>query len=145
MVDGDILIHAGDFTSFTSGFRSSLEWIKSLSHPQKILIAGNHEYNLDDRCIDHIYARDPKIRAELAEDRALLKDESAIEANLTYLEAESAVVDGGPSSNKRWTVYGSPYTPEYGTMGFFYVKREAEDIWAPVLENTEILWVEHIR
>ncbi|KAG8695966.1 hypothetical protein FRC09_008826 [Ceratobasidium sp. 395] len=125
MVDGDILIHAGDFSSFTSGFRSSLEWIKGLNHPQKILIAGNHEYNLDNRCIDHIYARDSAIRAELAEDRAMLKDESATEANLTYLEAESAVINGGPSK-KDWEVYGSPYTPEYGTMGFFYVKKEAE-------------------
>ncbi|KAG8685915.1 hypothetical protein FRC08_012843 [Ceratobasidium sp. 394] len=31
------------------------------------------------------------------------------------------------------------YTPEYGTMGFSYGKREAESIWVPVPENTEIL------
>lgn len=38
----------------------------------------------------------------------MLKDQSAIDANLTYLEAESASVSGGPSSDKRWAVYGSP-------------------------------------
>ena len=28
MVDGDVLIHAGDFSSFTKGFREALDWIK---------------------------------------------------------------------------------------------------------------------
>ena len=39
MVDGDVLIHAGDFSSFTNGFRQSLDWIKSLPHGQKMYVS----------------------------------------------------------------------------------------------------------
>ncbi|QRV86062.1 metallophosphoesterase domain-containing protein 1 [Ceratobasidium sp. AG-Ba] len=138
MVDGDILIHAGDFSSFTTGFRDSLRWIKELNHPCKLLIAGNHEYNLDSRCFDYLNARNPEVRAELAEDRRLLRDDFAKEANLNYLEAESTTVS---TSGKPWAVYGSPYTPEYGTMGFYYRPHEADDTWAPVPRHTEILCV----
>ncbi|KAF8610194.1 Metallo-dependent phosphatase [Ceratobasidium sp. AG-I] len=140
MVDGDVLIHAGDFSSFTTGFRPCLDWIKGLSHSQKILIAGNHEFNLDERCVNSYYSRnDLEVRAELEEDRNMLRDQSAIDAKLTYLEAESASIPGEPSSDKRWRVYGSPYTPEFGTMGFSYRPDEAEDIWAPTPQDTEIL------
>src|SRR3546814_799299 len=42
--EGDVLIHAGDFT--TSGKLSQVEdfvaWFSSQPHPHKILIAGNH-------------------------------------------------------------------------------------------------------
>lgn len=38
----------------------------------------------------------------------MLKDQSAIEANLIYLEAESASIPGGALSNKSWIIYGSP-------------------------------------
>ena len=38
----------------------------------------------------------------------MLTDQSAIDAKLIYLEAESAFIPSGPSSDKRWTVYGSP-------------------------------------
>lgn len=36
MVNGDVLIHAGDFSTFTTGFRKSIDWIKGLVHAQKM-------------------------------------------------------------------------------------------------------------
>jgi hypothetical protein len=38
----------------------------------------------------------------------MLRDQSAIDANLTYLEAEAALIYGGPLPGKNWAVYGSP-------------------------------------
>ncbi|KAJ1309827.1 hypothetical protein OPQ81_006592 [Rhizoctonia solani] len=138
LVDGDILIHAGDFTTFTHGFKAALDWIKELPHPQKVLIAGNHEFNLDLQHRSEIYGRvDPQMAAELDQDRRMLTDQSAVDANLTYLEAASAEISG--VSGKKWSIHGSPYTPEYGTMGFSYPRSVENIIWTSIPQNTEVL------
>jgi hypothetical protein len=49
--DGDLLIHAGDFTfyskppSIVSDFNA---WLGTLPHLHKIIIPGNHEFSLED-------------------------------------------------------------------------------------------------
>jgi 3',5'-cyclic AMP phosphodiesterase CpdA len=47
--DGDVIIHAGDFTE--AGTKAEtlnfLSWFKSLPHPHKILVAGNHDFYLE--------------------------------------------------------------------------------------------------
>lgn len=47
--DGDILIHAGDFTQSGSfqELQDALAWLRNLTHAIKIVIAGNHELLLD--------------------------------------------------------------------------------------------------
>ena len=47
--DGDILIHAGDFTrcGHLSEVREFNAWLKSQPHKHKIVIAGNHELSFD--------------------------------------------------------------------------------------------------
>jgi 3',5'-cyclic AMP phosphodiesterase CpdA len=47
--DGDILIHAGDFSSTgtTKDIESFVNWFDSQMHPVKIFIAGNHDTTLD--------------------------------------------------------------------------------------------------
>ncbi|CAE6416292.1 unnamed protein product [Rhizoctonia solani] len=138
LVDGDVLIHAGDFTTFSQGFKPALDWIKELRHPQKVLIAGNHEFNLDSKCRSAFYGRvGSQMAADLDEERRMLTDESAVDSNLTYLEVTSAEIPG--ASGKKWSVYGSPYTPEFGTMGFSYPRSAESTIWADVPQNTEVL------
>ena len=47
--EGDVLIHAGDFSN--SGHPKEVfafnEWLGTLSHPTKIVIAGNHDVTFD--------------------------------------------------------------------------------------------------
>ena len=47
--DGDVLIHAGDFTMFNR--RSSVldfnSWLQDLPHRHKIVVPGNHEFNFN--------------------------------------------------------------------------------------------------
>jgi len=47
--DGDILIHSGDFTQ--NGTPEAVEkfshWFASLPHPNKVVVAGNHDITLD--------------------------------------------------------------------------------------------------
>ncbi len=46
--DADVIIHAGDLTNWggRKELRNFAEWWNSLPHPNKIFIAGNHDYNL---------------------------------------------------------------------------------------------------
>ena len=48
--DGDILIHAGDFTMLSKSLRAISDfnaWLGELPHRYKILVPGNHEYFLE--------------------------------------------------------------------------------------------------
>src|ERR1035437_6153833 len=47
---GDLLIHAGDFTSFGKGTKEILDfndWLGDLPHRYKVLTCGNHEYAME--------------------------------------------------------------------------------------------------
>ena len=47
--DGDIFIHAGDFTMFSESMQAVVDfndWLGGLSHRYKIVVPGNHEYFL---------------------------------------------------------------------------------------------------
>lgn len=47
--DGDILIHAGDFTERGEAYEVDpfLDWFEALPHPHKVFIAGNHDFYLE--------------------------------------------------------------------------------------------------
>ena len=47
--EGDVLIHAGDFTDWGSLYDvvDISEWFNAQSHPCKILIAGNHDWGFE--------------------------------------------------------------------------------------------------
>jgi len=50
MPNGDILIHAGDFTMFSkspAAIHDFNEWLAELPHQHKIVIPGNHEFFLE--------------------------------------------------------------------------------------------------
>lgn len=46
--DGDVLLHAGDLSSWghPEQVEGTLTWLRSLEHPTKIVIAGNHDVSL---------------------------------------------------------------------------------------------------
>src|SRR5690242_1532048 len=47
--DGDILIHAGDLTNrgTFAELQARLDWLNSLPHAHKLVVAGNHDLLLD--------------------------------------------------------------------------------------------------
>ena len=54
--DGDVLLHTGDFTYKKSKGLNQMEqviqfndWLGTLPHKHKIVIAGNHEFSFDSR------------------------------------------------------------------------------------------------
>ena len=83
--DGDILIHAGDFSrrGSTSEQEAFDVYLGGLPHTHKIVIAGNHDWSLED--VD-----DPESRFH----------------NAAYLQDSSITIDGVK-------FYGAPWQPEF--------------------------------
>lgn len=120
---GEILIHAGDLTqSGTFGeVQKTIDWLKSLPHRYKIVIAGNHDIILDDEHQDADSAA-----ARLAVDWG----------DVIYLKNESVTVSC--QNGRNLNIYGSPYTPRHGNWAFQYPR--GQDVWKDrVPPNTDIL------
>lgn len=112
--DGDILVHSGD--SLTSGtileFERFIDWFSSLPHPEKILVAGNHDW---------VFQLQPERTKRLIPDSVI------------YLQDSSAAVSG-------LKVYGSPWQPRFFDWAF-NLNRGAEMAakWALIPDDTELL------
>jgi Icc-related predicted phosphoesterase len=112
--EGDILVHAGDFTSVDSG--SDLidldEWFEELPHPYKILIAGNHDWCFQKR---------PKM--------SRLSVKAAI-----YLQDEAYTIGGVK-------FYGSPWQPRFCDWAFNLDRGGPllKEKWSRIPDDTDIL------
>jgi len=99
--NGDVLIHAGDLTNNGSveEIQKQLDWLASLPHREKIVIAGNHDSYFD-----------PKSR--LAEDNGKKLKFN----NIHYLENKGITLKfkGGRKLN----FYGAPAIPKCGGSNF---------------------------
>lgn len=111
--DGDILIHAGDCLGV--GTLEELEdldnWFSEQPHRHKILIAGNHDWCLQD---------------EPADAEALIR-------NATYLRDSGVEIEG----LKFW---GSPWTPVFFDWAFNLARGPAiAERWAKIPADTDVL------
>jgi Icc-related predicted phosphoesterase len=110
--DGDILIHAGDFTMFSQSMNAITDfntWLGELPHRHKILTFGNHEFFAE---------MDPSKRSMLT--------------NAVVLINEGTEIEG-------LRIWGSPVTPLYGGA---FGRSSAEDrrqLYAQIPEDTDIL------
>lgn len=90
--EGDIIIHAGDFTE--AGTRAEtfnfLNWFSSLPHPYKILVSGNHDFYLE---------------------KFLTQKEEFIPNNIHYLHDSGITIEN-------INFWGAPYTPGNGNWAF---------------------------
>jgi len=115
--DGDILIHAGDFTlNGTLGEVVEFnEWLGTLDHPYKIVVAGNH-----DRCLGESGTLGLKMFT-----------------NAIYLERSGKEIEG-------LKIWGAPMTPAFNGMRgglTFYTNsdKEAKGVWSAIPKNLDIL------
>ena len=112
--DGDILIHAGDLTSTgkTHEVAAALQWLKSLPHRHKIVVAGNHDW---------LFEKSP------GEAAALMQD-----AGITYLQDSGIVID-------ELSIYGSPWQPEFMQWAFNVPRGKLSKYWDHIPEGLDIL------
>lgn len=126
--DGDVLIHAGDFTNY--GTRDQVvhfnKFLSTLSHPYKVVIAGNHDISFDFDSYDSLWSYfsnkrdDPKeIKKELT--------------NCIYLEDEEVEILG-------FRIFGSPWTPEFCNWAFMRTRGDhIQEMWNKIPEGIDIL------
>jgi Icc-related predicted phosphoesterase len=117
---GDILIHAGDLTHSGTAkeLGQTLDWLRSLPHPHKVFIGGNHDTGL---------AHD-EVRASLGVSRG----------GLTYLDNETVdiVVRG-----RTVRLHGSAWTPQHGNFAFQYPRsgKLARELWTALEPGLDVL------
>jgi len=110
--NGDILIHAGDFTMFSKSFRAIEDfnnWLGELPHPHKIVVPGNHEFFLE---------ADPSRRSLLS--------------NAMVLVNEAIEIEG-------LRIWGSPVTPLYGGAFGMISAEDRSKLYAQIPEDTDVL------
>lgn len=90
--EGDVLIHAGDLSRMGT-FQQLVDvaaWLCELPHPEKLVIAGNHDF---------LFERDPQLARSLFD-------------GLIYLE------DSEYTTAQGLRVWGSPWQPEFCGWAF---------------------------
>ncbi|EQK99589.1 phosphoesterase [Ophiocordyceps sinensis CO18] len=134
---GDVLIHAGDLTENGSfqEMQDGLTWLSSQPHPYKVFVAGNHDVLLDDAFLDKY----PERRYGQTHGKQDLDWGSVI-----YLQDSAVSLEFPPSEQGQvgrtedaaitsLTIFGSPWTPQYGISAFQYLpsnSRHWEDVFA---------------
>lgn len=129
--DGDLLIHAGDLTNrgTVQGLQAQIEWLKSLPHPHKIVIAGNHDTYLD-----------PRSR------KTLLHFETEPEldwGNIHYLQHESVKLEFPKHGARSLRVYAAPHIPAEGHLDWAFTYPPSSDAWSDTVPNDVDILVTH--
>ena len=117
--DGDILIHAGDITrrGYFSELKDFNDWMQTLPHKHKVVIAGNHELSLDPTS----KAESVKFEPEDPSEKDLPSEYyKSIFVNCHYLEYGSADISG-------LKIYGFPGSLIYGKRWAFQFEGEGQE------------------
>ena len=150
---GDVLIHAGDFSS--TGTMPEIEgfkkFISSQPHPQKIVIAGNHEitlqpdfYQINGRRFHprlfQVEGFDPLKYSQECRDAVCLSEPPTY----TYLQDSSTVivppVADRTISSPGIEVYGAPWQPAFCNWAFNLLPgSELKEKWDLIPDSTDVL------
>jgi predicted phosphodiesterase len=113
--DGDLLIHAGDLTGggTLDEVRAFFEWFRTLPHPHKIVIAGNHDF---------------------AFERTPAQAEALVPPNVVYLKDAGVEIRG-------LTLWGSPWQPWFMDWAFNLPRGgpELAARWALIPDGVDVL------
>jgi Icc-related predicted phosphoesterase len=123
--DGDVLIHAGDFTSRGHAWQVEefLEWFTELPHKNKIFIAGNHDITFDRE----------KFKGDSI--KIILNEFLTQHHGLHYLENTQVEIDGV----KFW---GSPITPWFFGEYWAFNKHRGDSIrkvWEEIPADADVI------
>ena len=115
--DGDVLVHAGDFTRLgrPHEIEDFVRWFASRPHPHKVCIAGNHDFGMQQTPGRFT----PSFR----------------DAGIVYLADSGTTVAG-------WRCWGSPWTPWFHDWAFNAQRgTELAAIYAKIPHDTQVLLV----
>ena len=129
----DVVIHCGDLTeeSKIGEYQAALNLLKSIDAPLKLVIAGNHDFTLDDPSFMKIAESSADVEPELLErefgrigDARKLFDD-AKQDGIVFLD--EGIHRFALSNGAKVTVYASPYTPSLGEWGFQYKPKDGHN------------------
>ena len=120
---GDLLIHAGDFTSrgYKHEIQQFFKWFSGLNnYTHKIVIAGNHDLMFED-------------------DLKQAKEIISVYPNATYLQDDLELI--GDDYSTAVKVYGSPWQPEFYSWAFNLPRMgwELQQKWDDIPVGVDIL------
>ncbi|OJA18876.1 hypothetical protein AZE42_06291 [Rhizopogon vesiculosus] len=123
---GDVLLHSGDLSRLgrEDEMRVTVEWLRSLEHPVKIIIAGNHDLPLHREWYEHSYHRFHDTKRSPSEVRNLVDNkENRGQKGVVCVWFSSKSLS---SSNKLSThLFNFKWQPYYGGWAFNYLPEEA--------------------
>jgi len=125
--EGDVLLHAGDFsmTGTVVQVRSFNNFLGTLPHKHKIVIAGNHDVTFHEDFYDEKWRSFHKTK-EISDFKKLL-------TNCTYIEDEMVVVEG-------IRIWGSPWQPEFCDWAFNLQRGlELKEMWDLIPVGADII------
>lgn len=130
---GDVLIHAGDFT--TTGLQVQVDaflyWFRKQPHAVKVFIPGNHETTLH----ADFYERHWRVFHNKKQDVDVIRSRIALLApDVIFLDGITTKHVVLPNGVK---LYGSPWTPEFNNWAFGY--DHDVDVWNDIPEGTDVV------
>lgn len=138
----DVLLHCGDLTmrGGVEELQGVIKMLRSIEAELKLVIAGNHDLTLDepywrklsgkaavqDKTNDDSFESDDSDDNDVFEDHArameIMTAQQADEAGVTYLE--EGVHQFTLKNGAKFTLYASPYQPEFCGYAFPYSRNE---------------------
>jgi Icc-related predicted phosphoesterase len=116
----DMIIFSGDCSNPRDPYnnepevRAFIDWFAALPIKHKIFVAGNHDTSIE---------------------RGLVTKDDFDQNCIYYLENTSVEIEG-------LTIFGSPYTPQYGQWAFMKARHKLDRIWkAAIPDNADIVIV----
>jgi len=132
--DGDVLLHAGDFTytGTINEVESFAKWFGELPHPHKLIISGNHEVTFDHPEYYNEFWKNFHIKSG-KENAKKVKEIISMSDKWIYLEDTECKIN-----NLR--IFGSPWQPEFCNWAF-NVKRgpDIRKKWKAIPNGIDIL------
>jgi Calcineurin-like phosphoesterase len=160
--DGDLLIHAGDLSNDGSvrEIQAAVDWLKTLPHAHKVVIAGNHDSYFDprsrldedrDKSLASVSASTASIRSiddfdSHRIDWGQISDTEDEVADIHYLQHSSVTLDFPAlepgQATRSLNVYGAPQIPTPMPMGpeHAFTYPPTQDAWTGTIPmETDIL------
>lgn len=127
--DGDVLIHAGDFTKHgrITELEDFIEWFSQFPHEYKIFVAGNH-----DACMQNHGNEGLPLNPEMEDRINDILSEAWFKDGIIYLHNSGKTIEG-------ITFYGSPYSNTLPDWHFNTDDEENEGVWEDIFDNTDVL------
>ncbi|KAL8821364.1 MAG: hypothetical protein Q9223_000560 [Gallowayella weberi] len=126
--EGDVLIHAGDLGNqgTAAEIQDQIDWIASLPHAYKIVIAGNHDSFFDPRSR---HEGDVKASVDFK--------------NVHYLLHSSVTLSFPGAANRQLKFYGAPQIPVCGSDEFAFQYPRRMDVWSGTIPQTTDVLITH--